>query len=75
MNKPKSSIKTSKYKGVCWHKLGKKWSAQIYRNKIKYHLGLFTNEIDAARAYDKAALEFFSKYAYLNFPKGVITNV
>jgi hypothetical protein len=31
-------------------------------------LGYFNNEVDAAEAYDFAAIELFGEYAYLNFP-------
>ncbi len=59
--------KTSKYKGVYWHKGQKKWAAQITSNKKSHHLGYFSNETDAAHAYDKAARKFHGKYAALNF--------
>ena len=42
---------SSKYTGVCWHKIKNKWQSSIAINgKIKY-LGIFTNEIEAAQAY------------------------
>jgi len=31
-------------------------------------LGYFTDEVDAARAYDLTALEHFGEFASLNFP-------
>jgi len=58
----------SKYKGVCWSKRHKKFRARITYNRKSYHLGLFDSEIDAAKAYDKKALELFGEFAYLNFP-------
>jgi len=60
---------SSKYKGVCWNKREGKWVASI-RFKNKLHLmGYFTDEIAAAKAYDKSASEFFGEFAYLNFPQ------
>jgi len=67
-NQRRLSHKTSKYKGVHWHKKNKKWAAQIASNKKTYRLGYFTNEIDAAHAYDRAAQKYHGDFASLNFP-------
>ena len=58
---------TSKYKGISWHKLSNKWQAYIRINRKKIHLGVFDNEITAAKAYDKQAKRLFGEFAYLNF--------
>lgn len=55
---------SSSYKGVCWHKTQGKWMAYIAHR----HLGYFTDEIAAARAYDAAAHDLFGEYARPNFP-------
>ena len=61
---------SSKYKGVSWHRQNKKWIAGIsHSDGIEKHLGCFESELDAAKAYDVAALEMFGKFATLNFPK------
>lgn len=60
---------TSKYKGVCWHKKHKKWQARITCNGNHMHLGSFDNQIDAAVAYDRRAIEVFGEFAWLNFPQ------
>lgn len=57
---------SSKFKGVCLHKISGKWTAQI-TNGGKIHLGSFSSEIEAARAYDIAAKERFGEFAVLNF--------
>jgi len=58
--------KTSKYKGVNFHKNMNKFCASIRQNYKLYHLGYFKNEIEAARAYNAAALKYHGEYAYLN---------
>lgn len=58
--------RTGLYKGVSWNKSKNKWIAQIcfdYKNK---HLGNFTNPIDAAKAYNEAALKYHGEFAYQN---------
>ncbi len=67
MNRQKQSGKySSHFKGVTWHKLGNKWMAQIHFNNKILYLGLFLNEIDAAKAYNLAASKYFGEYANLN---------
>jgi len=44
----------SEYVGVYWYKHRQKWSAQIRINKIKYHLGCFEIEQEAAATYQEA---------------------
>lgn len=63
------------YKGVSWNPRAKKWQAPICAGEVKangkrrqLYLGVFTDPIDAARAYDAAALLHFGEYASLNFP-------
>lgn len=62
---------SSQYKGVCWYTRQKNWHAQIGVNGRKIHIGYYANEIEAAKAYDKTALEHFGEYARLNFPNQI----
>jgi len=65
MDKPNAGY-SSKYHGVSRRKSGGKWRAQIKVKGRDIHLGLFSNEIDAARAYDKAALRYYGPNASIN---------
>ena len=47
-------------KGVSWHKLAKKWVAQITVNKKHHYLGLFESINDASNEYKKASLKLHS---------------
>lgn len=59
--------KLSKYKGVTRH--NNKWKAQIQGCGIYKHIGYFTDEVEAALAYDAKAREYFGEFARPNFPK------
>lgn len=63
----KSRKGTSKYKGVCWQKNTLRWSAEIRSHGVRYKLGLFNNEENAAKAYDAKAIELHGEFARTNF--------
>lgn len=70
MNRPKRRTPTSsKFKGVSFARNVGKWHAEITIRPKRWNLGYFINEEDAARAYDKAALEKFGEFSILNFPR------
>ena len=56
---------SSKFKGVNLTK--GKYMARIKLNGKKLYIGLYENEIEAARAYDEKAKELHGEYAGLNF--------
>lgn len=60
---------SSRFKGVGWYKKYKKWQARICQNDKLIYLGYFDNEIEAAKAYDRKAIELFGDFAYLNFER------
>jgi len=66
-NNKKTRGCSSKYKGVHRDKKGL-WRAKIHFNGKEIFLGCFEKEIDAAKAYDKAAKELHGEFAVLNFP-------
>lgn len=58
--------KTSRFRGVCRPAGKTYWQMQIYKGK---HIRkVFHNEIEAAKEYDKLAIELFGNKAVLNFP-------
>ena len=68
-NRSKTKSKTrSKYKGLEWDKIQRKWKARIQHDGRKIYLGSFASEIDAAKAYDKKAKALFGQFARLNLP-------
>lgn len=58
----------SRFKGVTQRRNG--WRAAIKINSKTKYLGDYRNEIDAARAYDEAALEYFGEFARTNLADG-----
>jgi hypothetical protein len=64
-NKRKDGI-TSRFRGVFWRESHKMWCAQIQINHKRLHLGYFTDELNAARAYDAAARKYRGEFAKFN---------
>lgn len=58
--------KTSRFKGVSWSKVCKKWVVHIRINGKSKHVGLFEDEIEAASAYNSEALLQFGEFANVN---------
>lgn len=63
--KKKVAASESKYKGVRASKGG--FVASIKNDGHNIHLGTFKKEVDAAKCYDKKAIELFSEFAFTNF--------
>lgn len=53
---------TSKHRGVSWCKRDARWQVHIKVNGKRLYLGNFTDEDDAARAYDAAAVQHFGEF-------------
>lgn len=62
----KSGSTSSRFKGVDWYKPYDKWRARITNNRRVTHLGYFNTDIEAAQAYNEAAIELFGEFARLN---------
>lgn len=60
---------SSKYSGVSFEKDRGKWKAAIRYKQKTYSKRQFTNEVDAAKAYDLLAIKYYGENANLNFPE------
>lgn len=65
--------KLSKYNGITKRSTDKKWLAKININGEHNNLGRFIDEIEAAKAYDKASFGAFGITNKLNFPEDYIS--
>ena len=57
----KFSTGSSAYRGVVFHKRKQKYGAAIKVASKRIHIGYFTEEEDAARAYDTAAIKHIGR--------------
>lgn len=57
---------TSKYKGVSWSRSKNRWVVYVHVNGKTRYIGRSTDEFEAARMYDQAALEVWGEFARLN---------
>lgn len=63
---------SSRFKGVSRDKRRKKWQVRITANRKQYHLGYFTDGVEAAMAYDRKAIELFGEFACTNRMLGLL---
>lgn len=57
---------SSRFKGVSLCKVTNKWKTGISHKGVRYHLGYFSDENEAALVYNEKAKELFGDYAHLN---------
>ena len=68
-NKRRQGGSSSMYKGVFYIREAQKWGASCFYRGEPAWLGRFDTEVEAARAYDRKAVELFGPFARLNFPR------
>ena len=68
-NHRKRSGSSSVFKGVFYDKRKHKWAARCEYRRERIWLGYYDTEVEAARAYDRKAVELFGTFARLNFPR------
>ena len=77
-NRGPSKNNKSGFKGVFMceshRNLSRPWQAKIYVRGEKHHLGFFSTSEEAAKAYDKKALELHGEFVKLNFPNNKTGN-
>lgn len=56
----------SGYKGVSWHKATNKWRATLLYKGEQQYLGIYDDKLEAAKAYNEAAIKYFGEFARPN---------
>jgi HNH endonuclease len=57
------------YRGVLWDKALKKWRVRLDINGRRKSFGVYADEIEAAKAYDRVVKKYRGEFAVLNFPE------
>jgi hypothetical protein len=68
LNHTKKGQSISRFKGVEYNRLRRKWYVRIRFHGERIRIGYFDDEVEAARAYDRKAVELSGVFACLNFP-------
>lgn len=62
----KLSPRSSSFKGVWWDKQRGKWQTRVTKNRVTVFRGFYSDELEAAKAYDRASCEAFGSFALTN---------
>ncbi len=68
-NTHKQNGSVSRFKGVVYDKRSDKWVGRCWYESQDHSLGYYDDEAEAARAYDRRAVEALGDFARLNFPR------
>ena len=68
-NQKRRKDNTTGYKGVSVQTHCPKYIVRIVYEGKRHHLGTFTDPVEAAKVYDRKAIEVFGDYACTNFPR------
>jgi hypothetical protein len=63
-----SPSRSSKYRGVSKHKRSGKWQVNLYYDRKLHHIGLFSEEREAAQAHDERARSIWGGGRSCKFP-------
>lgn len=74
-NRPRPSNNKSGFKGVIWREHTKGFSASIVRDGKRTYLGYFHTAEDAARAYNRAAIEKHGEFKKFNNVTGCLISL
>lgn len=66
-----STRQSSTFKGICWNKVRQTWLVRVLYKGERVYVGNFRDEIEAAKAYDKKAIELLGSGAILNFSSSI----
>lgn len=67
-NRGMQANNTSGFKGVSWETNSRKWKAAMRFEGRSIRIGYYSTALEAAIAYDQAALRFHGEFARLNLP-------
>lgn len=69
-NRGAQSNNSTGFKGVCYDKARGRFKAEIAYGGKRKHIGRFDTALEAAQAYNDAALKYHGEFAFLNNLKG-----
>lgn len=65
----KTENEKTRYHGISWRKDIKRWRVRLTISGRRQAFGCYTDEVEAAKAYDRLAKQYRGEFAVLNFPE------